>query len=60
MADDVLDDGFGNIWYRCRPVCGMEIVRPGKVQCTREGCEMEDDGRRIAVPSHDIHGGSGG
>lgn len=29
-----LEDGFGNVWYRCdRPGCTLEIVRPGKVQC---------------------------
>lgn len=37
--EDYLDDGFGNRWS---PICGncgqktLEIVRPGKVQCT--GC----------------------
>jgi len=32
---DVLDDGFGNTWARCsRSPCELEIVRPGKVQCT--------------------------
>ena len=28
-----LDDGFGNVWNLCGPRCGLEIVRPGKVQC---------------------------
>ena len=35
-----LDDGFGNCWVKCeRPDCGLEIVRPGKVQCY---CDNED------------------
>ncbi len=30
----LLDDGFGNQWKKCeRSDCGLEIVRPGKVQC---------------------------
>lgn len=37
--DRTLDDGFGNIWHKCeRSDCGMEVVRPGKVQCTKEPC----------------------
>lgn len=45
---DFLDDGFGNRWSLCartdRP-CGLEIVRPGKVQCW---CDDEDaDGNCI-------------
>lgn len=29
-----LNDGFGNEWDLCdRRDCGLEIVRPGKVQC---------------------------
>ena len=35
-----LDDGFGNRWPKCGDSnCEMEIVRPGKVQCNREGCD---------------------
>lgn len=33
-----IDDGFGSIWTLCRPDCGMEVVRPGKVQCDMEDC----------------------
>lgn len=30
-----LDDGFGNLWDKCRAKeCDLEIVRPGKVQCS--------------------------
>jgi len=33
-----IDDGFGNEWELCaRPDCGLEIVRPGKVQCWCDG-----------------------
>ena len=34
--DNIIDDGFGNMWSKTCPECGkesMEIVRPGKVQC---------------------------
>ena len=32
--DEVIEDGFGNSWCKCeKPDCGLEIVRPGKVQC---------------------------
>lgn len=34
----VIDDGYGNVWPRCKPDCGLEIVRIGKVQC-----ECEDE-----------------
>lgn len=31
-----LDDGFGGVWEKCwRHDCGLEIVRPGKVQCCK-------------------------
>lgn len=33
-----IDDGFGTQWFKCGPDCGMEIVRPGKVQCDKPGC----------------------
>ena len=28
-----IEDGFGNCWAKCKEDCGLEIVRPGKVQC---------------------------
>ena len=32
--DRVIEDGFGNAWVMCEDVdCGLEVVRPGKVQC---------------------------
>ena len=45
--DQILDDGFGNRWAKCLGrVCGLEIVRPGKVQC-----DLADCGRRsLAAP----------
>lgn len=33
-----LDDGCGNLWELCGPECGMEILRPGFVQCTKPDC----------------------
>lgn len=43
-ARPTLDDGFGNEWPLCgRPNCGLEIVRPGKVQCW---CDTEGGGER--------------
>jgi len=42
-----LADGFGNEWRKCwRPWCGLEVVRPGKVQCYCDG-----DGWRFGVLS---------
>lgn len=40
--DRTIDDGFGNVWERCEPYedCGLELVRPGKVQCER--CQYEE------------------
>lgn len=29
-------DGYGNQWEKCGPECDMEVVRPGKVQCSCE------------------------
>ena len=28
-----VEDGFGGEWLRCKATCGLEVVRPGKVQC---------------------------
>jgi hypothetical protein len=36
----ILDDGFGNQWVKCEGRCGLEIVRPGKVQCEVEWCPL--------------------
>lgn len=41
IESTILDDGVGNTWAKCqRADCGLQIVRPGKVQCSR--CEEED------------------
>jgi len=40
IDDDTIEDGFGNVWSIICPICHkrtMEVVRPGKVQCTN--CE---------------------
>jgi hypothetical protein len=34
MKQDCIADGFGNEWLKCGPDCDMEVVRPGKVQCS--------------------------
>jgi hypothetical protein len=33
---DYVRDGHGNEWLKCGPDCDMEVVRPGKVQCSCE------------------------
>lgn len=50
-ADErTIDDEFGNEWPLCaRPKCGLEIVRPGKVQCS---CDSKD-GYLYASPAPD-------
>jgi len=35
-----IEDGFGSEWVRCDTRCGLEVVRPGRVQCWCDGCEM--------------------
>jgi len=31
---DNVEDGHGGCWVKCQlPDCGLEVVRPGKVQC---------------------------
>jgi len=37
LDETVIDDGFGNSWSKTCPMCHMQtmqIVRPGKVQCS--------------------------
>ena len=36
----IVDDGFGSEWVRCKADCGIQFVRPGKVQCE---CDFDDD-----------------
>lgn len=31
---DTIQDGFGSTWVKCSPTCDMQVVRPGKVQCS--------------------------
>lgn len=38
-----VSDGFGSTWLLCGDDCGLEVVRPGKVQCDRSGCKVEAD-----------------
>jgi hypothetical protein len=32
--DEYVSDGHGNEWAKCGSDCDMELVRPGKVQCS--------------------------
>lgn len=40
----LVDDGFGNAWVMCpHPKCDLQIVRPGKVQCSGySNCDGDD------------------
>lgn len=35
--DGVIEDGFGGAWIKCSPTCDLQVVRPGKVQCSCAG-----------------------
>ena len=48
-AVEILDDGFGNKWEKCSATCALEIVRPGKVQCTAEGCPFNIDSLQFST-----------
>jgi len=38
----LIDDGFGNSWPKCEQEnCELEVVRPGKVQCSSETCPRQ-------------------
>lgn len=37
----VVEDGFGSCWARCKEDCGLQVVRPGKVQWECD-CQPED------------------
>lgn len=34
--NSMVGDGFGSQWAKCGPGCDLEVVRPGKVQCSCE------------------------
>ena len=36
VDNDMVEDDHGNGWFKCGPECDMEVVRPGKVQCSCE------------------------
>lgn len=39
-SEDIIEDGFGSIWFKKCPECGenkMQVVRPGKAQCSNCG-----------------------
>ena len=33
----IIEDGFGSTWSKCHEHCGLNVVRPGKVQCECDG-----------------------
>ncbi len=34
-----VSDGFGSVWSKCKKkLCGLHVVRPGKVQCCEDDC----------------------
>ena len=37
MSNMELEDGFGSCWMKCHKACGLNVVRPGKVQCDCDG-----------------------
>ena len=41
----IIDDGFGNYWYRWCSDCGaeMQIIRPGEARCSDECDRLEDE-----------------
>ena len=40
---DVVEDGFGGRWVKCKArQCGLHVVRPGKVQCD---CDYDPTGK---------------
>jgi len=44
---DEVDDGFGNLWVKCRyEWCDLHVVRPGRVQCNGKsfgGCGHDEE-----------------
>ena len=38
MPVSTIEDGHGNGWKLCGPGCDLEVVRPGKVQCSGRVC----------------------
>jgi hypothetical protein len=43
-----VEDGRGNVWQKCSPTCDMQIVRPGKVQCS---CKDEVESPDLPIPA---------
>lgn len=40
---NTVEDGFGNCWKRCAlgDLCGLHVVRPGKVQCACDEIDVD-------------------
>lgn len=49
-----VDDGFGSTWTKClHPLCDLQVVRPGKVQCS-DWCEHHDDNSEAHVSAEHV------
>lgn len=47
MSDDMITDGHGNWWERCkRDDCDLHITRPGEADCHHDQCP--DKGARMS------------
>lgn len=46
---NTVEDGFGNCWKRCAlgDLCGLHVVRPGKVQCACD--EIDVDSQQLTT-----------
>lgn len=42
-----VEDGRGNVWPKCSLTCDMQIVRPGKVQCSCDAQSGSSEGEVI-------------
>lgn len=40
---NTIEDGFGNCWKQCAlgDMCGLHVVRPGKVQCACDEIDVD-------------------
>ena len=40
---NTVEDGFGSCWKRCAlgDMCGLHVVRPGKVQCACDEVDVD-------------------
>jgi len=54
-----LEDGHGSVWYKCDyPKCDLEIVRPGKVQCSQYCDDAQNNKPEAIEPDKDNKSGA--